>query len=370
MSAFSTPAGAKVAAPLGRAALWARLALIGLILATVTAAFAYVGGWLSPGRLTPARFIDEFQRVNGVYPGFRRNHAKGLCLEGVFESNGRGARLSRASIFAPGRIGVVGRFALAGGQPYIADAPTITRSMAIRFVTPDGEEWRTGVNDLPVFPAATPQALYDLLGASAPDPVTEKPDPAKMKDFLARYPETAQALAMIQAQPVASGFANATYNSLDAFRFIDQAGHATPVRWSMVPVQPFAAAQLDADHADKNYLFDALMNDLRLQPLQWHLIVTIGLPQDPTDDATIAWPPGRETVDVGILTVERLVGEAAGICRTINFDPLVLPDGIAPSDDPLLSARSAVYARSFFLRAGEIKEPSAVTTPPNGIAAP
>jgi catalase len=242
--------------------------------------------------------------------------------------------------------------------------------MAIRFVTSDGEEWRTGMNDLPVFPAATPQALYDLLTASAPDPATGKPDPAKMKDFLRRYPESARALALIQAQPVASGFANATYNSLDAFRLIDQAGHATPVRWSMVSVQPFAPAQLEADHADKNYLFDELMAGLRRQPLQWHLIVTIGQPQDPTGDATIPWPPGRETVDVGVLTVMRLVGEAAGVCRTINFDPLVLPDGIEASNDPLLSARSAVYARSFTLRAGEIKEPSAVTTPPNGVAAP
>jgi len=32
------------------------------------------------------------------------------------------------------------------------------------------------------------------------------------------------------------------------------------------------------------------------------------------------------------------------------FDPLVLPAGIAPSDDPLLSARSAVHSQSFTRR--------------------
>ena len=47
--------------------------------------------------------------------------------------------------------------------------------------------------------------------------------------------------------------------------------------------------------------------------------------------------------------------------RDINFDPLVLPDGIAPSDDPLLSARSAVYSQSYTRRAGEQKQPSAMT---------
>jgi catalase len=45
----------------------------------------------------------------------------------------------------------------------------------------------------------------------------------------------------------------------------------------------------------------------------------------------------------------------------INFDPLVLPAGIAPSDDPLLSARSAVYSQSFTRRAGEPKAPTAIT---------
>jgi catalase len=38
-----------------------------------------------------------------------------------------------------------------------------------------------------------------------------------------------------------------------------------------------------------------------------------------------------------------------------------LPEGIAPSDDPVLSARSAVYSRSFTRRAGEQKQPSAIT---------
>jgi catalase len=55
-----------------------------------------------------------------------------------------------------------------------------------------------------------------------------------------------------------------------------------------------------------------------------------------------------------------LQGEDTGACRDVNFDPLVLPAGIAASDDPLLSARSAAYSRSFTRREGETKPPSAV----------
>jgi catalase len=58
--------------------------------------------------------------------------------------------------------------------------------------------------------------------------------------------------------------------------------------------------------------------------------------------------------------VNALQTEAAGNCRDINFDPLVLPAGIRTSDDPLLSARSAAYSVSFTRRAGEPKSPSMV----------
>jgi catalase len=188
-----------------------------------------------------------------------------------------------------------------------------------------------------------------------------------MRDFLARHPETVKALAAIKAQPPSSGFDNASYYGLNAFRFVNEAGAAIPVRWSMVSAQPFEAAPAapPAD-GDKNYLFDALIARLASQKLTWQLIVTVGEPSDPTNDATIAWPGDREHVDVGTLTIDKIEGERAGNCRDVNFDPLVLPSGIEPSDDPLLSARSAAYSQSFTRRAGEAKAPSAVQTGDKG----
>jgi len=101
-------------------------------------------------------------------------------------------------------------------------------------------------------------------------------------------------------------------------------------------------------------------------PVKWRLAVTIGEPADPTDDATTPWPSNREHFDVGTLTIDHVEGEAPGNCRDVNFDPLVLPLGIEPSDDPLLSTRSAAYSTSFTRRAGETKEPSAVQPPASG----
>ena len=342
-----------------------RWVAFGVIVAAVVGAFAYTGGWFSPRRLTPARFIDTFEKVNGIHPGFRRNHAKGVCVTGFFESNGNGARLSKAVIFRPGRVQVIGRFALAGGNPYVADTPANVRSMAVLFMLPDGEQWRTGINNIPVFAVSTPQAFRDQLIAFEADPATGSPNPVKVKEFLEKYPESARAIANIKSHPPSSGFADSTYNSLNAFRFIDAAGNSTPVRWSMVPEQPVVeAGAAPSASQGKNYLFDALIrriNQPSQPPLQWHLIIIVGQPGDPTNDATIAWPDNREHVDSGVLTIDHIESEQTGACRDINYDPLVLPWGIAPSDDPLLSARSAAYSQSFTRRAGETKQPSAVT---------
>src|SRR2546425_3898622 len=330
---LEAPAGA--APPrLGMASALARFALIGVALAAVAGTFLYLGGWFTPNELTPARFTDGFEQVNGVHPGFRRNHARGLGVTGFFESNGNGGRLSKAVVFRPGRVPVLGRFSLGGGQPYAADKPDAVRGLGLQFSLPDGELWRTAMINLPVFPFSTPEAFYEQLIASKPDPKTGKPDPAKMAAFLARHPESVQAMMVIRGQAVSSGFDNSTFQSLNAFRFINAAGDAIPVRWLMTPAQPFEAASAAAAVQDKNYLFDALIAQIHHQPLRWHLIVIVGQPGDPTHDASIAWPEGRDRVDVGILTLDRVESDETSAATDMNFDPLVLAAGIAPADDP------------------------------------
>jgi catalase len=254
---------------------------------------------------------------------------------------------------------VFGRFALAGGMPMIPDGPDVVRSMALNFTLSNGEIWRTGMNDIPVFPVRDARGFYEQLSAMRPDPRTGKPDPKKMKAFLAAHPETVRAMSMIRAHPFSSGFADATYNSLDAFLMVDEAGRSTPVRWSMVPEDEFTPARARPSD-DRNYLFHDLLARIRRGPVEWHLMLTFGAPGDPINDATIPWPQMRQHIDAGTLTVTGIDIESAGNCRDINFDPLVLPSGIAPSGDPLLSARSAAYSLSFGRRAGEAKIPSAV----------
>lgn len=361
------PGGPTQSATFSKGSRMLRIGAVAGILGGLVAAFGYAGGWVTPSRLGGERFVNTFEQVNGVHAGFRRNHAKGLGFQGVFESTGTGEALSSAAVFRPGRTPVVGRFSLAGGMPYQVDAEQTVRSMALRLVAKGarGGEWRTGMINLPVFPMSTPATFLEQLEAGVPDAKTGKPDPTKMTAFLTRHPESARAIGIIKAALPTEGFHDSVYRGLNAFWFVNAEGKKTAVRWRMEPMAPAtSSAQPGSTTAAvdrKNYLFDDLIARIHAGPLRWRMVVTIGEAGDATNDASIAWPAGRREVEVGVLTVERVEAEAESEARDINFDPLVLPEGIEASDDPLLSARSAAYSQSFTRRAGERKVQSAVT---------
>lgn len=332
------------------------LGAVGAFLAIDLGAVAYANKWIG-SESSRKTFLDGFRAVNGPQLGFRKNHAKGLAVTGHFESNGNAANLSRATVFRPGQVPVAGRFSLAGGDAHVADTVNTARGLGLAFGFPGREQWRTAMLNLPVFPDNSPRGFYDRLLASKIVPGTGKPDPAATAAFLAAHPETAAAMAIIKKHPPASGFGDSTFRSLNTFYFVNDAGVRTPVRWSLVPLQNSAPAPKSGD---ANGLFDALIGQLRGGPLRWRLLITVAQPGDPLTDATLPWPEDRHSIDAGLLTLTAAATEAPGNARDINFDPLTLPDGIEPSDDPLLSARSDIYAASYRQRTGEPKSPSPV----------
>jgi catalase len=336
-------------------------AIIVVVLAGVVGVFAYTGGWLTPHRLSAAGMVNALEGPKGPHRGFRRAHAKGICIAGAFVAGPRARTLSKAAMFQSAAVPVTGRLAEAGPDPFAKDAANGVRSMALRLQPPGGDEWRTGMNDTPGLSVSTPQEFYDQAVAGAPDPKTGKPDPKKMAAFLATHPDAVAFQARAKAKPLASGFAEDSYNGVDGFIFVDPAGRRRLVRWSMVSEAPFATLTPEARaKAAPNYMFDDVIARVRAQPLRWRLVATLAQPGD-VNRAAVVWPAGRERVDLGELTIDRVYSEATGNCQDLNFDPLVLPAGIAPSDDPIPYARSAVYAASFRRRAGEAKPPSAVS---------
>jgi catalase len=294
--------------------------------------------------------VEVMQKLFGQHPGQRVNHAKGVVVEGSFTPAAAGARLSRASLFRSGTVPVIARFSDATGVPDIADGSRQARpnGLAVRFQLPNNEQMDMVLNTLPFFPVATGEEFLELLrAAAASGPGTPKPTP--IERFGETHPAAPRAAANLRTP---ASFARTAYNGINAFAFLDAAGKRQPFRIRVVPVE--GEQTLGAEEAARqppNFLMEDITSRLgQGRPVQYRVMAQLARPGDQTRDATQPWPEDRETVELGTLTFDRVPAEADRIARETVFMPNSLPDGIEPSDDPLIDARVAAYAVSFGIR--------------------
>jgi catalase len=332
-------------------------AIIAAVVGVAALAFAYTAGWLSPHRLTPVKLVSALQPPSGPPLGHRRNHAKGICFTGTFAANGQGAALSKAQVFAPGQYPVVGRFNIAGSDPHEPDPMAQVRGLGIRITTPDGQEWRSAMIDAPVFAAPTPQAFYQFLMAAG------SKDPNAFKTYSTAHPEILTFIGWVKNHRRTESWAEDRFNSLDSFIFTGASGATHAVRWSFVPAA-HAVTLTPEELATRgpDFLSQEITQRVAAGPQHWDLVITVANPGDPTADPTKAWPPDRRTVAAGTLTVQQIEPEPNGPCRDINYDPAVLPSGMATSDDPMPAARSAAYSVSYNKRTAEASHYPRTTT--------
>ena len=326
-----------------------------LLLLALAALFAWIGGWFGSQQLTPQKMMDFAQKSGTQAPGFRRAHSKGVCFAGTFTPAPEAASLSKARAFSQPAIAVIGRFSASSNNPYAPDGASPVRGMAVQLKTDDGQEWRIAMNSFPFFAAATPQAFQAMNEAGKPDPATDKPDPDKMKAVLAAHPEIAAFQAWAKTAPRSDSLGSTRFNGVNAFELTNAQGDKRMVRWSMRPRTAFVAMtpeQLKA--AAPDFLMADLDQRLAAGPLVWDMVAQIAEAGDPITDPSKAWPDTRKEATIGTLTLAHAEPQASGPCRDLNFDPLILPVGIAGSDDPILHARSAAYSVSVNRREREI----------------
>lgn len=326
-----------------------------LIVAVLALLFAWVGGWFGGKGVTPQAMADTAEASGSPQPGFRRAHSKGICIVGTFAPTSEAAQLSTARVFSQASTPVLGRFSNPGNDPHAPDNKAAVRGMALQLKTDDGQEWRMAMNSFPFFASSTPEGFQAMNVARLPVPATGKPDPEKMKAVLAKYPEIANFMAWSKDARTPDSLANTRFNGVNAFRLIDAQGRERAVRWSMRPHAPFVAADPERlASASRDFLGEDLDRRLAAGPLQWDMVMQFAAPGDPIEDPSKAWPDTRPETKVGTLSLTRAQAQAGGPCFDLNFDPLILPQGIAATDDPVLHARSAVYSVSFNRREREI----------------
>lgn len=226
--------------------------------------------------------------------------------------------------------------------------------MALEFKLPNGGLQHMTMLSTPMFGAASPQTFLDDIRARQPDPATGKPNPEKIKAFRAAHPDSLPQAEFLAKNNPPRSWANSSYFGIHTFKFIDRDQKVTPVRWRFVPrdgEKRLSDAELSSSPPD--FLEQRLIERVKQGPVKWDMVLTIGAPGDPLDNPTQLWPADRKEITIGTLTLSTASAQPGAACEKINFDPLVMSDGIAPTNDPVLLFRSPAYAVSFGKRLSE-----------------
>jgi catalase len=294
------------------------------------------------------QIIDTMNKIYGVHPGFRANHAKGAVAEGTFTATPAAARLSKAVIFNGSPIPATIRFSDATGIPNLPDGSSRANphGMAIKFHLPDGSETDMVINSLKFFPVSSGEAFRDMLLAVAESP-PGAPKPTKLEQFAASHPNMPRALATVQTP---DSFADEEYYGVNAFILVNDRGERRAVRYIMTPETLVHLAVADAAKTAPDFLIDELPARIARGPVTFHLKAQLASPSDSTKDASTPWLNSDEVVELGLLTINKTVADSLDAQKKLLFLPGQLIEGIEPSDDPLIAVRDGAYAVSFSRR--------------------
>jgi len=292
---------------------------------------------------------------NGPHAGFRANHAKGIVLTGNFTPSAQAKTLSKAPHFLKSTPVTV-RFSNPTGIPTLPDASpkASPHGIAIRFDLPGG-----GMTDIVSishngFPVATPEDfLLFLNSVAATKPDSPKPTP--VEQFLASHPAAKKFVSTPKPAPVS--FATLAFFGVNAFQFTNAKGESQYARYRITPLAGMhALSDQQAAASAPNYLMDELPQRIAKGPVQFRISAQLAAQGDNVNDGTAVWPDDRPQIELGVLSLKQLAPDSQALEKKLAFNPLLLPDGIAPSADPVLLSRPIAYAVSLGRR---LSDPSA-----------
>ncbi len=302
----------------------------------------------------PEMHVNALEGLFGKQAGFRRSHAKGLCASGHFTGNADGRALSRATVFNGDRVPVVARFSVGGGNPNASDKSRSVRAIALQFMAANGEQWLTANISAPMYFVSKPEQFAPFMQVRSADPATGKPDPEKLKAFNEANPETTLQGAYLAKAPIPASYGSVAYWSNNAFEVVNARGAGQFVRWQFVPeAGTVGLTDEQLKTLPDNFLADELRQRVAAAAVAFDFRLQLADKDDQLTDPARVWPDSRRQVSAGRLVIDKVEAGPGGACDKVTFNPLVLPDGIKASADPILLARPAPYGISLGRRLGE-----------------
>jgi catalase len=148
-------------------------------------------------------------------------------------------------------------------------------------------------------------------------------------------------------------WARTEYHSVHTLVVVAPDGVRRPVRFSWQPVDGvFPVPPNEIPGLATDFLTAEMRDRLAHAPARFTLRMAIGDPGDALNDPTRQWPVTRRVIMMGTLYLEAMADDQHIDVNKLSFNPMRLPAGIEPSDDPILRARGEVYAMACGERSG------------------
>ena len=311
------------------------LVQVGLLAATGACAQA-----APPGA---AELVDALSGVFGKHAGARASHAKGVCVHGHFAPDAQALQVTHGPLWQEKKVPLQGRFSVGGGNPRATDKGKTVRGLALHI----GTGWDLVLISAPVFMVATPEEFVGFMAARQPDPATGKPDVDKVKAFNEKTPSTRAQIDYLSQAQVPASYAQAPYWAVNAFQFTNAQGKQSHGRWRLEPKAGLVGL---TDEQLATFSDDFLLHELKQRLGKDSVIFNVWLqlagPQDDVKNPSVAWSSANTEVRMGQIVISGL----SDACDPSMFNPAVLPQGQALSEDPTLLVRAGSYGVSLSRR--------------------
>lgn len=284
--------------------------------------------------------IDTIEAVTGKFPNHRRAHAKGIGLEATFSPNGAATPYTTAYHLQNEDIPAVVRFSHSSPDPETTEQLVPVKGMAVQFRLPEGAITNLTMATIPVFITETPESFIKMIQVFQRNklPFSEK------LSVLKNNPDFGAGIDILKNILPPKSFATGRYYAIHTYYLINAAGQKQAVKFEWEPADdPLKESNELLISETKDLMEIELLARLTNGPVRFKLVIHLGEAGDPINDSTQVWPEDRAKLVIGILTIH---AKRADNAEQFVFDPTIVTDGLACSDDPVLKFRSAAYAES------------------------
>src|SRR6516165_9884501 len=178
------------------------------------------------------QLLEAFDQLQGVHPGFRPAHAKGLMCSGTFVPSAEAAKLTRAPHANRPSTPVTVRYSDSTGLPNIPDNDphSSPKGIAIRFHLDEHVHTDIIAHSFDGFPVRTGEEFLEFLRAAA---AAGSGRPEVMGAFLAAHPN---AKRFVEApKPIPTSFARESFFAGTALKFTNSSGAIRHGRFRIRP---------------------------------------------------------------------------------------------------------------------------------------